>query len=232
MPRASSTGKCSFCNKEFSKAGMARHLESCQRNTANAAAEGHQKARKTKVFHLQVEGRYQLMYWMHLQVTTGTTLEQLDRFLRDTWLECCGHLSAFRIGSVSYSSDAEMDSHSYWDRGDKSMRVRLDKVLTPKQEFTHEYDFGTTTELRLKVVSEQEIEAKGKAIKIIARNDPPVILCNVCGKPATEVCTQCIYDDGGGLCDACAKDHECGEEMLLPVVNSPRVGMCGYTGRD
>lgn len=26
------------------------------------------------------------------------------------------------------------------------------------------------------------------------------------------------------------KTHECGEDMLLPVVNSPRVGMCDYTG--
>jgi hypothetical protein len=45
--------------------------------------------------------------------------------------------------------------------------------------------------------------------------EPPLISCEVCGKPATEVC---------------AGEHECGEEMLLPVVNSPRVGMCGYTG--
>jgi len=28
------------------------------------------------------------------------------------------------------------------------------------------------------------------------------------------------------------KDHERGEKMLLPVVNSPRVGMCGYTGQN
>jgi len=32
------------------------------------------------------------------------------------------------------------------------------------------------------------------------------------------------------VCEGCAGEHECGEEMLLPVVNSPRVGMCGYEG--
>jgi hypothetical protein len=114
--------------------------------------------------------------------------------------------------------------------GDESMRSRLDKVLTPGQSFTHEYDFGSTTELNLKVMSEWEIEVKGKAIQILARNDPPVIPCDVCGKPATEICTECVYSGEGWLCDECAKDHECGEEMLLPVVNSPRVGVCGYTG--
>jgi len=34
----------------------------------------------------------------------------------------------------------------------------------------------------------------------------------------------------GWLCDECAPKHKCGEDMLLPVVNSPRVGKCGYTG--
>ena len=98
------------------------------------------------------------------------------------------------------------------------------------QTCSYEYDYGTTTELKLKVISEREVEAKGKAIQVLARNTPPLILCNVCGKPATEVCAQCIYDDEGWLCDDCAEEHECGEEMLLPVVNSPRVGMCAYTG--
>ena len=49
---------------------------------------------------------------------------------------------------------------------------------------------------------------------------------------ATGLYTQCIYEDKGCLCDACAKSHECGEEMLLPLVNSPRAGVCGYTGQD
>ncbi len=234
MPRVTTKGQCVFCKHEFSKSGMTKHLETCKERevnaTSGAGAGSRQKARKTKVFHLLVEGRSSPEYWMHLEVTTGTTLAQMDRFLKDTWLECCGHLSAFQIGGVSYASDAEMVSGSAWDMGDKSMRVRLDKVLTPGQWFTHEYDFGTTTELSLKVVSEREAEAKGKAIQVLARNEPPAILCGVCGKRATEVCTQCIYDNAGWLCDECAETHECGEEMMLPVVNSPRVGMCGYTG--
>jgi len=34
------------------------------------------------------------------------------------------------------------------------------------------------------------------------------------------------------LCDECAKQHACGMDMLLDVVDSPRVGECGYTGSD
>jgi hypothetical protein len=34
-------------------------------------------------------------------------------------------------------------------------------------------------------------------------------------------------------CELHSEDHDCEEaEMLLPVVNSPRMGMCGYTGPD
>ena len=39
------------------------------------------------------------VYWMHLEATSSTTLATLDRFLWDTWLKCCGHLSAFTIGA-------------------------------------------------------------------------------------------------------------------------------------
>ena len=112
------------------------------------------------------------------------------------------------------------------------MQVRLDQVLHPGQTCSYEYDFGSTTELTVKVILEQEVDMKGKTIQVLARNNLSMIPCDVCGGPATNTCSQCIYEeDKGYLCDACAKDHECGEEMLLPRVNSPRAGVCGYTGQ-
>lgn len=231
MARQSSTGTCSFCNGEFSKAGMTKHLATCQQKAALMVGTGSRsKAQKTRVFHLLVEGRELPVYWMHLQVPTSTTLTTLDHFFRITWLECCGHLSAFDIGGIQYSVDAGM--HDDWGMGmdDKSMRVRIDKVLSPGQVCTYDYDFGSTTELRLKVISEYEVAGKGKGIQILARNTPPALKCNVCGKPATSVCSECIYNDQGYLCDDCAHKHTCGEDMLLPVVNSPRTGICAYTG--
>jgi Plasmid pRiA4b ORF-3-like protein len=229
MARQTSKGTCTFCHGEFSKSAITRHLETCEQRAITEAKVGSkQKAQPTRKLHLVVEGRDLPMYWMHLEVTASTTLTRLDRFLRNTWLECCGHLSAFEIEGVRYSVDTGMDDE--WDMGDKSMRVRLDKVLSPGQTCSYEYDYGTTTELKLKVISEREVVAKGNAIQVLARNIPPLILGEICGKPATEVCSQCIFDDKGWLCDDCAEEHECGEEMLLPVVNSPRVGMCAYTG--
>ena len=229
MARQTSKGTCTFCHDEFSKSAMTRHLETCeQRAITEAKAGSRQKAQQIRKLHLVVEGRDLPMYWMHLEVTASTTLTTLDQFLRNTWLECCGHLSAFEIEGVRYAIDAGM--YDDWDMGEKSMQVRLDKVLSPGQTCSYEYDYGTTTELKLKVISERQVAAKGKALQVLARNTPLAILCEVCGKPATEVCSQCIFDDKGWLCGDCAEEHECGEEMLLPVVNSPRVGMCAYTG--
>lgn len=110
------------------------------------------------------------------------------------------------------------------------MKVAASNVLRPGMKFCHKYDFGTTTELTLRVVAEWEGETKGKSIQLLSKNEPPSIMCGMCGKIATQVCSQCIWSGAGWLCDECARKHGCGEDMLLPVVNSPRVGMCGYTG--
>ncbi|HBR09770.1 TPA: hypothetical protein DD712_00735 [Candidatus Acetothermia bacterium] len=224
MIRQASKGKCSFCNTAFSKVGMTNHLKSCkQRKAMSETSPEKRKSRRTKIFHLVVEGRDLLAYWMHLSATANTTLADLDDFLRDIWLECCGHLSAFTIEGTRYSVSP---MRKYDERG---MKVALGDVLGPGMNFYHKYDFGTTTELTLRVVSELE-GVNGKSIQLLARNDPPSIACEACGKIAAQVCAECIWSGKGWLCDECAREHECGEEMLLPVVNSPQVGMCGYIG--
>ena len=112
------------------------------------------------------------------------------------------------------------------------MRRKLKDVLEPGIELFYEYDFGDTTALLVKVLDEYEGPMpKNKPVEILARNEAPEIPCNECGKaPAVQICTECQWEGGGWLCQSCAEDHECDEEMWLPVVNSPRTGVCGYTG--
>ncbi|MBN1286456.1 MAG: hypothetical protein JXB47_13740 [Anaerolineae bacterium] len=222
-----SEGKCVFCGETFSKRGIGRHLKTCKaRKAAYEAEPGKGKARPKKFFHLKVEGEYASNYWMHLDIAADATLQALDQFLRDTWLECCGHLSAFRIEGTDYFGDP----YTVRELGGRSMNTRLDKVLKPGVSFRHEYDFGSTTELKLDVVDEREGVAGGKRITVMARNDPPPIVCQACGERlATQVCNMCSWE-GVWLCDECAPEHECGEDVMLPVVNSPRVGVCGYAG--
>lgn len=215
-------GKCFSCERIFAKSVMGRHLNSCYERKSSIEEEN---GEKQKILHLVVQGYYSPQYWMHLEVVGNAKLKALDHFLRDAWLECCGHLSAFTIEGTSYQSDM-VDS----EPGDKSMNAKIATVLSPGMKFVYEYDFGTTTTLALKVLSERIGTPKLEPIDEIAENIPPKIACSVCGKDAKQVCAQCIDEGEGWLCNKCAKTHECGEEMLLPVVNSPRVGMCAYTG--
>ncbi len=230
MPRISSTGQCAFCGETFSKAVMTRHLVKCQ------AEHPPKKGKLRETFHLIAQGQYAPEYWLHLEIPIAASLTALDAFLRGIWLECCGHLSAFTVENVRYelqTGGVDAMWPEIFGRGEppRSMNVRLDSVLRPGLTFYHEYDFGTTTHLALKVVAEQMgVPPSKNAIRVLARNTPPAIPCEKCGAPATEVCTQCIYDGRGWLCEKHSRTHKCGEDMFLPVVNSPRVGMCGYTG--
>lgn len=314
--RQTSTGICSFCKGEFGKGQMTQHLKSCKQRIAQNNLEAESgtktsKARKSRLLHVLVEGYYRPMYWLHLEMPNSTTLRTLDNLLRGIWLECCGHLSAFRIGNVSYMSQTDDGFYSmgpkfavepviepeqeainrlaamfegkeilpqviqlieswksYTPRAlpqERSMDVKLSEILSVGTKFSYEYDFGSTTELKLKVVAEREEEARRgkKTIQILARNVPPVIICDLCGKSAAYIAGEGYYEEGGvnAVCEECSskqpgdeaeakevdkvdeadRDDEMDEdeyyggydtyrEGMLPVVNSPRMGMCGYTG--
>jgi hypothetical protein len=229
-----------LCKESFEKGAMTKHLASCQEKNPVAAPKGG-KVEKATVLHLVVEGQYQPEYWLHLDVPAQATLDVLDQFLRRIWLECCGHMSQFKIGKTHYvvsspfeGEDDEEEADDLFpefaESGDKSMKAQIGKVLSPRMKFFHEYDFGTTSYLTLKVASVRDDTFGSTAVRLLARNDPPAIPCELCGKPATQVCGVCLCEGGAWFCNRCARKHECGDEMLLPVVNSPRVGMCGYTG--
>ncbi len=332
-----SGGICNFCQSTIDKGQMTRHLKSCKERKRAIEKEAATSSEPgVKMFHILVEGQYSPQYWMHLELPASEELDTLDAFLRAIWLECCGHLSAFRIGGTSYDSEPEElmfvvegeeevgeegeddeeqqeltgetivdfgklvdedpvfqfkrehalgpqfpaewlaevrkprsidefvafakdalkaipkgalysnkvppeEAHLLYEQRsllewlllqveDRSLYVPLQRVLKVGQRFSHEYDFGSTTYLSLKVMAEREghIQEEDDPITILARNGPPIYLCRVCGKPATEVASNGYYDEeDGAYCKECAREKHID---TLPVVNSPRMGVCGYTG--
>ncbi len=230
--RQPSRGICTLCQGAFSKPSMARHLEICRQKVKEQASQ--QQWQKISTFHLVVEGSRFPLYWLHLEVATSTTLEVLDQFLRAIWLECCGHLSAFKIGNVHYCEDEQLFDGEGWHGRKQPLQVALEQVLQPGQTGTYDYDFGSTTELTLKVLAAREVKTQGMAIRILARNMLPPIPCDGCGKPATSACKQCLDEDHeqGYLCEMCAETHACEKEMVVRLrrVNSPRAGVCSYVG--
>jgi hypothetical protein len=179
-------------------------------------------------------------------------MKDIDLFLRDIWLECCGHLSSFtnpknRRQGGSFVDFLEADDLLMQGKikeyeklmekakGEVPMSRKTDKVFYKGLKLEYEYDFGSTTELLLTVVEEYPVKASQKIV-LLSRNEPPEWLCDTCQKePATEICTIHNWDEDCFFCDKCANIHEkkCSdfaEYASLPVVNSPRMGVCAYQG--
>ena len=218
--RKQTRGKCTFCGREMAKSGLARHLATCpkRQEAVDAADQGPGNAQV--LCHLQVQDAWGGAYWLHLEVNGSAKLKDLDHYLRAIWLECCGHMSMFSIGG--------------W-RGDEiSMARRVGQVFEPGLEVTHIYDFGTSSETLIKAVgTRQGKPLTPHPILLMARNAPHEVPCMECDQPAHWMCMECVYEhsDTGFLCEEHARAHShTGYGEPMPLVNSPRTGMCGYCG--
>ncbi|WP_055052861.1 hypothetical protein [Blautia obeum] len=106
------------------RTGIAKHLQTCKKRV-----DLYEKAEKTeKYFELLLYGAYNKDYWLIIQIKENATLDNLDRFIRDIWVECCGHLSVFEIDGVSY--EREPDDDFGWGEPAKSTNHTLKQVLT------------------------------------------------------------------------------------------------------
>lgn len=214
LSERNSRGKCGLCGEEFAGMSIRAHLKSC----LGKLRGGH------PAFVLKASAG---PFWVYFSADVNSTLKDVDGFLRELWLECCGHLSSFEIGKQVYFSEP-----SELEPGEKTMEAPVEKALKGVSKFSHKYDFGTTTNLLLEVVC--EIEEGPAKVMILARNALPPFKCSECGKPAEEVCVQCVWSslEDGCFCKSCAKKHDCMEPAFLPIANSPRIGMCGFTGEE
>lgn len=217
--RTQTKGACAYCDKEMTKGGMSKHLSSCKARMAAIEKAEQRKAKSENLYHLRVQDAYRGDYWLNLEMRGSKSLDDLDMYLRYIWLECCGHLSEFSTGRF-------MDT--------VAMSRKIQDVFNVTDSLDHTYDFGTSSETIVKVVDvRQGIPLTTKPIVLMARNNAPIVSCMECEKTATYLCMECIYEDNaeGTLCDEHVEDHphdNYGEP--LPIVNSPRTGMCGYDG--
>ena len=200
---ANSSGNCYLCGVKLAKTAMGTHLFKL-----HEVGKGGQEC-----CLLKIEGAYDKSYWLYIDIPVGKTLSEVDKFLRKIWLECCGHMSEF------------LDS----GRNEIGMSRKLggfsagDKIL-------HVYDFGDTTETIITVMGSTWREPQKNTVRLLARNVPPVFNCTDCGKAAEY--TYAMYtgpSEDVYYCVECADEKE-DAEMLLPVTNSPRMGVCGYDG--
>jgi hypothetical protein len=204
----SNTGTCELCKRQMSKSQMTRHIATCASSHDFAGLE-------QSIVQIRIDAAGEPRYWLHVEARSDASLEQLDSLLRRVWLECCGHMSAFRVGQRELPK-----------------RAKIGLTLRRKGlEFTYEYDFGSTTTLTGHVVGFRNGCLGRAATRLLARNDAPEWTCEECSRPAAIVCPFCVSSGPCLFCEAHAQEHPCAEEeVYLPVVNSPRMGVCGYVG--
>lgn len=237
-------GFCKYCGNEYTKGGMLRHLSACKKRKARLEV---QKG-KCRYYQVSICGKYNKDYWLIIEISENATLRELDQFIRDIWVECCGHLSAFEAGGVMYEAYPDLDS--IWGPPSKSMNHKLKDVFTVGETVSYEYDYGSTTELVLSIHSYGEGEGKKEKITILSRNNPLEILCSHCGKNKAQWIDTLRYYEGDAFwCEECLREYNLEEDELeeddeeefyeyeipehfLPVCNSPRMGVCGYEGSE
>ena len=219
MPRKKQTrGACVFCGREMTRGGLNRHLASCaKRKEANAAAPD---GASQTLYHLVARAAYTPDFWLHLEVNGRAALRDLDGYLRAIWLECCGHMSQFSIGG--------------WAGREIPMSRTVESVFSRNVELTHIYDFGSSTHTLIKPVgTRQGRPLTGSPVYLMARNNMPDAECDECGEPAGWYCEDCFVETGEwiALCQKHLIEHDHDEYGgPTPLVNSPRLGVCGYRG--
>jgi len=206
--KSTNSGFCALCGLRATKTKMMAHVQTCV-----AAHDKIGQPQPLVVLRFAAVGDPR--YWLVIEAEANAQLRHVDALLRQLWLECCGHMSVFRLGRRELAMTTPMAS----------------AFARATSTVEYEYDFGSTTALTGELVGMRQGSIGHVSVRLLARNEPIVWPCGECEAPATVVCPYCIDSDDGLFCDAHADVHEhADEEIYLPVVNSPRMGVCGYTG--
>ncbi len=204
----------------MTKGVVSKHLSACPKRQGIIDEAERKKVGRETLYHLRVQDAWRNQFWLDLEMRGSGTLKDLDFYLRGIWLECCGHMSQFSVGG--------------WQGQEISMKRKVAEVLKPGIELTHIYDFGTSSETLIKAIGTREGKpTTSRPIALMVRNMMPEARCIECEQPAAWLCIECLTEEDvwGALCDAHAEQHpheNYGEPIRL--VNSPRLGMCGYDG--
>lgn len=213
-------GACAYCGTEIAKNVSIRHLANCagRKRVITRAENG--KGKSEALYHLRVQAVGMDEFWLDLETCGSARLKDLDSYLRAIWLECCGHLSKFSSGE------------KYGDGIPKNRSI--EEVLGAGGKMTHIYDFGTSSETIIRVAGIREGKpTTSRSIALMARNVMTEHKCMECEKKAAWLCMECYIEEDAWktLCDNHAKTHAHNDYGgPMPLVNSPRLGLCGYDG--
>jgi hypothetical protein len=218
---------CKTCPAKFFKKDIITHQNTCIVST--------NKHKSGYLIRFVSYGQNNNQYYMYALFDASSTFSDIDIFLKEMWVECCGHLSGF----------SNLNSQ---------IKIKNSTLISkyPNQStFLYEYDYGSTTQVFFEFIEILNLNKKTKTkqpIELLLRNDPPYIKCYSCDKNSVfyyEDMSFCREDSYGFYLEKPKeiketkvikktkepKEIRIQKEYLLPILNSPRSGVCGY-GRD
>ena len=255
---ANSPGWCHICGDDIRADDATAHTQTCIMYKAQrkyTVRKMDKRYARSMPIMIWVRSE-QLQHWMVLAVQPTTSLRQLDQFLRDEWLECCGHMSHFKIGQTQYSNcvpgpgDAPNFDNDLAEDNEQHTVHTLEETTKHGQRFNYEFDYGDTTCLNLENVATLPIpynyvpefinppkEAEYYAeqfITVMARNRP-LERCFKCGETAQwryheNPYVQVPPEHGGPIVAPPYFCNGCAPDDMAVVElrNSPRSGVGCY----
>ncbi|MBU3161426.1 SEC-C domain-containing protein [Clostridium frigoris] len=217
-------GKCYYCNEKLSERTVKKHVKGCKVRKEKIE-ESIASSKKTKSqYILSILPQYgSKEYSLYIAINIDLTLKNLDSFLRNIWLECCGHLSSFIIDDINYDSCVDDEFELFSET--ETMDFKLRQVISVGDKFKYDYDFGSTTSLKLEVIEEYVVGENYSQIEILSRNDEIQNFCANCNQKAKYF----DYEEEKYFCEDCVGE-DAGMVDELEYTNSPRDGVCGYVG--
>lgn len=116
--------ECRVCGETIAKAQIKRHLNKC-------LSEGTARPRETLLPTLRLTIS-QSIYQLQVAVRVDATLDDLDNFLRDVWMECCGHMSLF----MAKPKDARRVIYTAHPEGDEEDEEQLEDEIADQLGLT------------------------------------------------------------------------------------------------
>ena len=231
-------GLCKYCGKKLAPKEMLAHLVKCEKRDEKIYAA---KKEMEGFFDILITSKEMEDYWMIIEVNEKTMLKEIDTFLREIWLGNEQCLSIFKIKNVKYKYIS--GGNLLYVEPEQSMYHTLKNILSVGETFDYTYGENKTTEIKLTVFSHRiGRRHEEEDIVLLSRNIPPERICYKCKKNnASWVDTiKYSFDDDAFLCDECKEKVESNKlfiqmeytENMLPIYNSPRMGIGDYEGSD
>ncbi len=204
---------CLLCKNTYETRGAMKHLRACLRKQPDPPPDSRPPTM------VSVHGDHpdkNNAYAVYLVFEHGSTLSDLDIYLRATWLECCFHLSLFRDLDTLYLCP-EWPPEPICEPNIQFMHTPISNAIAPGDQASYHYDLADPTDLTVRVhptplqaLSALNAINPGYTAAMLMRNVMPE-LCLTCQQPAN------LLDENGYSCTGCSTDDD--PRML---VNSPR----------